>query len=234
MANPTFKWPGNPGTYGEFPGTTVYPPAGPTYTKGQATGTVPAQGGESNPYYQSVLASLQAAGASDAAQRRQNIQQALIAFGMDPSQAGFKDPYGDVDQGTRDLIKKNTDSGISMYARLLDAKDQDRKALLNRIGAKGLFRSGAKGYGLRRKQLEYDRGLADQLATLAQNLGNFTNSFASNEAARQQSLASALANAYQSYVPPQSWSGFSNSPTYANYAGSGGAIAKDLGARVGR
>ena len=166
-------------------------------------------GGSGYSDYQNALrAQLAAAGEADAANRRSNIQQALIAFGMVPE--GMSDPYGDIDARTRDLIGKNTSSGISTFARLNQGRDDSRKALLNRLGARGLFRSGAKGYGLRRGQLDYDRSLADSLAQLMQTVGGFNSAFANNELNRQQQLASMMSNAYGNYVPPSSFgsSGF--------------------------
>lgn len=161
---------------------------------------MPKFSGQSDPYYQQIASQIGAARDSDAAQRRQNIQQSLIAFGMVPE--GLKDQYGDVDQGTRDAIAKNTSSGISTYARLLDARRESQTALKNRLNAHGLFRSGAKGHGLRKSQLDFDRSLADVMAQLMGNINSFNSSYANNELARQQALASALAQAYQNYIPP--------------------------------
>lgn len=156
--------------------------------------------GTSDPYYQMIASQTDAARQADAANRRANIRNSLIAFGMVPQ--GYGDKYGDIDQATRDAIQKNTDTGISTYARLLGARQEANTALMNRIGARGLFRSGAKGHGLRKNQLEYDRSLADSLAQLMQNVNGFNSSYANNELARQNALASALAQAYQNYVPP--------------------------------
>lgn len=167
----------------------------------------------SNPYYQQMISQMNAMGASDAANTRASIQQALIAFGLVPG--GFKDQMGALDDATRALIQKNTDTGISGYARLLEAKKTGITDLVNRLQARGLRRSGAKGYGLRRNQLGFDRNLADALASLLSNTGGAYANYASGEQQRQMAIASALASAYQNY--------FTSAGDYgANYYGGGG------------
>lgn len=175
-------------------------PDGSYMTADQWKAAQPKWNAGDDPGYQRVASQVAAQQAADAAQRRSNIQQALIAFGMSPG--GFKDEYGDIDQGTKNLIDKNTNTGISQYARLLGTRQEEKTALLNRIGAKGLFRSGAKGAGLRKGQLNFDRSLADSMASLMQQLGGFSSSYANNELGRQQALQNAMAAAYANYNPP--------------------------------
>lgn len=180
-----------------------------------------------SPYYQQVLAATNAAGAADAAGRRSAIQQALISFGLVPE--GFQDKYGDIDALTRDLAGKNTSSGLSTRARLLEARSDAIKQFSRGLSARGLRRSGAKGYGLRRRQLDFDRSYSDALGKLLGYTGGLYNQFAGNEYQRQLGLAGALANASQSlgnYGTQQSSSAFTPSwaGTWAQGIDTGGYV----------
>ena len=147
----------------------------------------------SSPYYQQVLAAVNAGGAADAASRRSAIQQALIGWGEVPGD--FKDRYGDIDELTRSLASKNTLTGISTKARLLQARADAIRQFSRSLSARGLRRWGAKGYGLRRRQLQFDQGYADELSKLLGYTGNLYSQFGQNEYQRQLALANALAYA---------------------------------------
>lgn len=149
----------------------------------------------SSPYYQQVLAATNSAAAADAAARRGAIQQALIGWGLVPE--GFQDKYGDVDDLTRQLAGKNTASGISTHARMLQARADAIRQFSRGLSARGLRRSGAKGYGLRRRQLQFDQNYADALQKLLGYTGGLYSQFAGNEYQRQLQLANALAYASQ-------------------------------------
>lgn len=151
----------------------------------------------SNPYYQQFVAQMNAAGAAQAASTRAAIQQALIAFGLVPG--GFQDSMGALDDATRELIQKNTDTGISGYARMLEAKKTGITDLVNRLQAKGLRRSGARGAGLRKNQLGFDRNFADAIAALLGQTNSLYGQYAMGEAERQMALSQMLAQAYQNY-----------------------------------
>ncbi len=172
----------------------------------------------SNPFYQQMVSRVNASGAAQAASTRAAIQQALIAFGLVPE--GFNDTMGALDDTTKALIEKNTSTGISGYARLLEAKKEGIKDLVNRTTARGLRRSGARGAGLRKNQLGADRQLADSLAALQSQIGGYYGQYAQSEADRQNQLASTLASiysyyygsggGYQPYAPPSSGGGGSS------------------------
>lgn len=184
-----------------------------TGATGGAAGTL-----ASSPYYQQVLAATNSAATADAAARRSAIQQALISFGLVPE--GFQDKYGDIDALTRDLAEKNTTSGLSTRARLLEARSDAIKRFSRGLSARGLRRSGAKGYGLRRRQLDFDRNYSDALGKLLGYTGGLYNQFASNEYQRQLGLANALAYASQSLGDYGGGGGSSGgaTPYSANYS----------------
>lgn len=135
---------------------------------------------------------------------RDSIRQMLIGMGLVPG--GFQDKFGALDDTTRELIKKNTDTGISTYARLNEQKSMGIKDLINRLNARGLRRSGARGYGLKRNQTAYDRNLNDVMSQLMQQVGSMYGNYSANEYARQAALIMAAMNSYSggggsSYTP---------------------------------
>lgn len=186
----------------------VYSPAG----QGRNTGGFGGGGGggvgagmtSSDPYFNQIKSMLQAQSAGDAANTKAMLQKLLIGFGMIPE--GFQDKLGVLDDLTRSLIAKNTESGISQYARMLEAKGDNTKALIGRLSRSGLRRSGAKGAKLRKGQLDYDRLLSDSLNELLGQIGGAYSGYTSNENARQMQLLSALQNSQGNY-----WSGAGSS-----------------------
>jgi hypothetical protein len=132
----------------------------------------------------------------------------LVQFGLVPE--GFTDPYGDVDPTTRTLAEQNTTSGISIAARLKQALQDAQRESSRRLAAKGLRRSGARGYQLRRSQLGYDQQYSDAVNKLLGGANETYRGFAQGEYNRSMSLAQALQNAVNSmsfsYRPQSSYS----------------------------
>ena len=147
-----------------------------------------------SPWYQQALAASNANNAAAGANRKSQIQQMLIQFGLVPQ--GFQDKYGDLDPTTRGLAEGNTKSGISAYARLLQAHKDQNRALTRRLSASGMRRSGTKGYQLRRNQLGFDQGFSDAVARLlgsATNVyGNYANTLYGNQTGLSNALSSAI------------------------------------------
>ena len=159
-----------------------------------------------SPWYQQVVAANNAAAAADAANRKSSIQTMLTQFGLIPQ--GFQDKYGDIDQTTRGLIDANTKSGISTVARMKEGLTDELRSSSRRLASKGLRRSGARGYNMRRSQLTYDRNFSDAISKLLGSAQGVYSGYASGEYNRQLGLSSALANAinqmssyYNSYSP---------------------------------
>lgn len=153
----------------------------------------------SDPYYQQMLSLTQAQSMADAAARREAVQKALISFGLVPE--GFQDRYRDISDLTRQLAQKNTVSGISTYARLLQSRKDTIRNLINALTARGLRRSGAKGFGLNRAQLSYDQNFSDALNSLLSFVQNAYSTFSQSEYSRQMALLQALQQASEYYVP---------------------------------
>lgn len=148
----------------------------------------------SNPYYQQAEAATRAAGAADLAGTRGQLQQLLIAFGLVPE--GFQDKLGVLDDTIRALIQKNTDTGISQWARMLEAEGDSIKSIVNAAATSGQRRSGAYGYRLRRNSLNNNRNRSDVLSALLGKIGSEESGFAQREFGRNMSLTQLLASLF--------------------------------------
>lgn len=185
-------------------------------------------GGNSNPWYAQLESMYRAQGAAEAANLRSSIQQMLIGYGLVPE--GFQDKFGALDDATRALIQKNTDTGISTYARLQESRREGIKNLVTRLNSRGLRRSGARGHGLRKNQLGFDRNFADSLSQMMGQIGGMYGGYAQSEYARQAALMQAAMNYFTGSYGSTSGSGGSgwntgNSLADSIYEGSYGTGA---------
>lgn len=199
------------------------------YGDGPGGGGSPGGGGgsfdpRSNPYYSQWKSAQQAYLTGVESNARSGIKQALIAFGLIPE--NFEDKLGSLDDTTRSLIKTNTDTGISQYARLLEGRSDAIRSVIQSLQNKGLRRSGAKGYLLRRRQLEYDRNFQDALGQLLGYIGGQYQGLSSAQMQSKQAEASFLAQLFNTYYNPYAGGGGSSpgggsaapSTTYYNSA----------------
>ena len=181
---PGFTWEQNPdGTWSAWdPGHTGmaagYTPSGAELGSTSGGGSSPVAEGSSgygsmgdvvstvmnSPWYQQMLSASRAADASDLASLKEALRQGFISWGEDIP--GFSDRYGAIDQTTRDLALKNTQSGLSATARLRMALADANKGTNRGLTARGMRRSGARGFQLRRNQLSADQNRSDALARL--------------------------------------------------------------------
>ena len=175
---------------------------------------------QSDPYYRQVAANVASQGAAEAGSTRDSIRQALIQYGLVPR--NFQDKLGALDDTTRSLIGKATESGVSVHARLLEQRQQAIRDLVTRLTARGLRRSGAKGYGLRKKQLDFDRQQSDAMNQLLGNVNSMYLNYGMGEFGRQQQLANAFGQIFQNFSGGGGGGGSSNfgplSPTPGQYA----------------
>jgi len=174
------------------------------------------------PFYAQAVAQSKAQGEAEKAQGIANIRQQLIQFGLVPE--NFQDKWGALDDTTKALIQKNTDTGISAYARMLDDRKYGITDFVNRLSATGMRRSGTKGAGLRRRQLAFDRNLQDALGALLGNIGGVYNAWSNSEYGRSQYLTNLLAQVYSQYYQPSGGGGGGSAPVasqpqtgYGNY-----------------
>ena len=233
----------NEAGYGKTPKASAPIPGAPSFSPAPAPAAAPAQAdpnallqlAQTSPSYQQYLAGLNAASAADLSGNRSALQQALVQFGLVPE--GFKDQFGSLDDLTRGLIDKNTGAGLSTYARLLEGRNDAVRGLVNRLSARGLRRSGAKGFGLRRAQLGFDRDFSDAVQKLLGFAGDAYRSYTQNEYQRSRDKASALGDALvwastrytdpAATGPSYSTAASSQPATYAG--GSGGTPRFDVG-----
>jgi hypothetical protein len=202
MQNPTTPiWKSVAGAPASGPAVRPSSPTTPTIPGFTPPTTAPTSSGPpdlyqmalNSPWYQQVVAANNAAAAADAANRKSSIQTMLTQFGLVPQ--GFQDKYGDIDNTTRGLIDANTKSGISTVARMKEGLTDELRSSSRRLASKGLRRSGARGYNMRRSQMTYDRNFSDAISKLLGSAQSTYSGFASGEYNRQLGLSSALANA---------------------------------------
>lgn len=201
-----------------FPDQNVWTPGLPGARGGTGPGFDAGSGGGGTPmdaYTRQLQSLLESQSQTQKADTIAQIRQALISYGVVPQ--GFKDTLGVLDPTTLSLIQKNTDTGISGYARMLQEKQDAQNQMLAKLSAAGLRRSGSKGYLQRRAQLNWDRQSADATAALLSDIGGKQRSFADAEAQRKMQLLSALFN--QQYSPSAQYKQFQASqpvapPTY--------------------
>lgn len=140
-----------------------------------------------DPLYKQQLADIQAAGVQSGSQRRQLIQQALIKFGLVPS--NLTDPYGDVDDLTRGLAESSTEGGLSTFAQLNRQEFDARRDLASR----GILNSGEEVFQGR----EADRRLAGAEGELLEYLRGFAQAYAEGEAGRAAQTGQAAQDALE-------------------------------------
>ena len=144
----------------------------------------------------------QAQSQGEQANLRSAIQQMLIGMGLVPQ--GFDDKFGALDATTKALIQKNTDTGISTIARLRESLGDTNRNTTRGLTSRGLRRSGAYGYKLRRNQLGFDRNLSDFLSQFMGDVGNKYGQFSQNEYARQLQLINAAMSNWGNWNTPSS------------------------------
>ena len=160
-----------------------------------------------NPFYQATKGQLTAQGIADKASRDAAMRRAVIEFGFIPDLApGALDPATlkalshVVDPTTRELARKNTEAGLSIWARLQDALSQTQKRVVDSLGARGMFRSGETGYGLGRAQLQADQERSDAMMRTLDYLAGVQSAFTQSERQRIADENAAAQNAAQNWT----------------------------------
>lgn len=147
---------------------------------------------ENDPLYKQQIADLEAMGVSDAARRQAGIRKALIEFGFIPQ--NMLDPYSDIDETTRALAERSTESGMSQSAML----ERQRQARLNDLASRGLLDSSERGFQEQEAQnetaraqqelLEYLRGLSEAFGMSEAGRARDRSGVAEEALARQMAL----------------------------------------------
>lgn len=150
---------------------------------------------------QDLRASTDAAGTNSA----DAIRRMLIQYGVVPE--GFKDPYGWVNDETKQLAGKNTEAGLSTFARLKRAYDMATKKGSRDLAARGMLQSGALTQQRGENDLLYRQNQSDAVNQLLEGAGSARSSYADTmrqaEAQRTQ-LAQSAAERAAAFAPPTS------------------------------
>jgi hypothetical protein len=158
--------------------------------------------------FQQTRGDLAAQGIADAAQRKANVNRALINFGevpdlaesirglgLDPNSPMFKMLFADVDQTTRRGAQDMTDAGFSTTAQLGKVHSANMEDLLSKLAARGSVRSGATGVGTGLEGERYGAAQFDARRNLLDYLTGLQSAFSDAERGRQGQLTTALTDA---------------------------------------
>ena len=134
----------------------------------------------------------------------ENIQSLFGGFGYIPD--SYVDKKGFLDPNIRAFAAQSTKAGLSPYARILEAHALARRAIPRRLAAKGLRRSGARGYALRQAQTDHDRNIYDSINSLlgqsSKLYGGYTDALYKTDVTdRLDALTKAL-GVFGALVPP--------------------------------
>jgi hypothetical protein len=184
---------------------------GTAVTPGQQPGGAVANVGSylnilnSDPILQQTLADLQAGGISDRSQADTLSQRALVQFGEVPALEGLDAKLAGPDFAriagmARPLAEANTQSGMSVVARMERLRKDNVRAIKNALAARGALRSGEAGYQLGEEQNRYQTAQYDSRAQLVDLLAGIEAGFANASRQRAGQQATAYGNAYTGAV----------------------------------
>lgn len=194
---------GEPGPTPSLDGTSVQTDAG--YTP-DWTNLI-----KSNSAYLATQNATTMSGEQAAAKRRQVLRDAYVRYGGDLP-PGFQDPYGDINQATKDAATGNQQS---ILAGLGQRYGQSVEQFKRGLSARGALQSSELTYG----QDQLDRGLAQQRYDAAnqftgeanQAVGGYVDTLGQNALTMAQGIGQAEANVYANP------SNRPSAPTYAQY-----------------
>jgi hypothetical protein len=184
---------------------------GTAVTPGQQPGGAGANVGSylnilnSDPILQQTLADLQAGGISDRSQADTLSQRALVQFGEVPALEGLDAKLAGPDFAriagmARPLAEANTQSGMSVVARMEKLRKDNVRAIKNALAARGALRSGEAGYQLGEEQTRYGQAQYDARAQLVDLLSGIEAGYANAQRQRQGQAGTAYGNAFTGAV----------------------------------
>ena len=183
-----------------------------------------------DPFQRQLEADLSAESASDSANRKVAIDKALAQFGMVPdflSQAGslglnpdtLKFLQSDVDQSTRDLANKNTQEGLSIYARLQKQNQDNIRNIKRALAARGMAASGESGHQLGEEALRFKQDMTDNEQKLLDYITGVVSAFTQAERGRTRDKANGLMSATERALQLYGMSGDGGSSSAGGGAG---------------
>lgn len=176
----------------------------------------------SDPLLMQEKADLSAEGIQSATERQAATQRALINFGdipdfssaigglgLDPNSPMYRMLFGDVNEMTRKAAQDMTNSHLSTNWNLQHAHESNLNDLIDKLAARGSFRSGAAISGVGQENQNYTGAQFNARRDLLDYLTGVQSAFTQSEQARQAKLAGYMSDATNRqiaehpYVPGQ-------------------------------
>jgi hypothetical protein len=175
-----------------------------------------------DPIYSQTLADLSAQGISDRSQADTLAQRALVQFGEVPALEGLDarlagPEFARISGVAKPLAEANTQSGMSIVARMEKLRKDNVRAIKNALASRGALRSGEAGYQLGEEQQRYSTAQYDARQQLVDLLAGIEAGVAAGSRQRAGAQAgaaqTAFGNAVQSgYQPPAAPQGVTMRP----------------------
>lgn len=131
------------------------------------------------------------------------VRRLLIQYGMVPQ--GFQDPYGWVDEQTKQLAGQNTEAGLSTFARLKRAYEMATKQGSRGLAARNMLPSGAQTQMRGENDLLYRQQQSDAINQMLeqanQSRSGYVDALRQAEIARQGLATDAAGRASQYAMP---------------------------------
>lgn len=160
---------------------------------------------QGSPFWQQLEQQRQAADAAELAGLQSQARQQYAQFGEAFDMPAGWSKYNLLDAQSKALAEQNTKSGLSTIARLRENRDDTIQALVRRLNARGLRRSGSKLFGMNRAQLGYDRNSTDArnqlLASIANQIGAYGNNAYSRLMGNQSQMQNLMGMYSANYAP---------------------------------
>ena len=209
---PTRAIPGDPGGSSPYPPTRTAPSATGTVISGfnptpAATPAPPVDYRSlilNDPMYQQQVAQYSADLVQAAAERKANIDQALVHFGevpnltnaisglgLSPASGLFQSLQTDIDPATVRSAQGLTSAGLSTVARLQRGHNTTMDNLMSTLAARGIVRSGATGVGTNLENQNYIGAQYDARQTLLNYLSGVQAAYAAAQNQYEQNVANA-------------------------------------------
>lgn len=161
-----------------------------------------------DPILRQTMADLSAQGISDRSQADTLAQRALIQFGEVPTLEGIDarlagPEFARIAGMARPLAEQNTQSGLSIVARMEKLRKDNVRAIKNALAARGALRSGETGHQLGEEQQRYTQAQYDARSQLVDLLSGIEAGYANAQrqraAAQAQAAQGAMGNVIQMF-----------------------------------
>jgi hypothetical protein len=158
-----------------------------------------------DPIYSQTLADLSAQGISDRSQADTLAQRALVQFGEVPALEGLDarlagPEFARISGVAKPLAEANTQSGMSIVARMEKLRKDNVRAIKNALASRGALRSGEAGYQLGEEQQRYSTAQYDARSQLVDLLAGIEAGVAAGARQRAGAQAGAAQQGFQNAI----------------------------------